>query len=89
MALEKPVEQSNGAVATYHRILRGIVDFTSGKTVVEFASYLDKAARDANRHPLTGGSVTFDEMPTFNGDPRPWAYALLKQRQEWADAKDV
>lgn len=89
MALEKPVEQPSGTVAAYHRILRGIVDFTTGKTTVEFASYVDKAARDADKQPITGGSVTFDEMPTFSGDPRPWAYALLKQRPEWAEAKDA
>ena len=89
MALEKYIEQLTGATATYHRILRGTVDFATGMTTLEFASYLDAAARQDGKAPLAGGSVTVSELPAFDGDPRPWAYTLLKQRPEWADARDV
>jgi len=89
MAFEKTIEQPTGVAATYHRILRGTVDFTTGRTTVDFVSYVDRTAREADKQPVSGGSVTFDEMPSFDGDPRPWAYDLLKRRPEWADAKDV
>lgn len=89
MALSKSVPQPTGIACTYHRILRGIVDFTNGHTTVEAASYVSKEARDAGAAPITGFSTTFEQMPTFTGDPRPWAYDLLKQRPEWADATDV
>ena len=89
MAILKTLEQPNGTVATYHRIIRGTVDFTTGYTTIEWESYLDKAARDAGKRPITAGSVIFESMPSWSGDPRLWAYAELKARPEWIDAQDA
>jgi hypothetical protein len=89
MALAKTFDQPTGVATSYHRVVRGIVDFVTGATTLEVASYLSADARTAGKLPIGGSSLTVPTMPDFNGDPRPWAYAQLKQRPEWADATDV
>lgn len=89
MALLKSMLQPTGVAATYHRITQGTVDFTTGKTALAMESYVDAAARQAGCSPIAAYSLTLDTMPSFNGDPRPWAYAQFKARPEWADAQDV
>lgn len=89
MALEKTIEQSTGVSATYHRILRGIADFTTGNTVLEIGSYLNAEARQAGRDPIMQWSTTVYGMPGFSEDPRGWAYTGMKSVLEWSDAKDV
>lgn len=89
MALQKTVAQPSGVSASYHKIETGVVDFVALKTTVHGASYLDEAARQSGAEPLSRFSTTFDELPTFQGDPRQWAYDLLKQRAEWQGATDV
>jgi hypothetical protein len=89
MALAKSIDQPTGVAVSYHRVVRGIVDFVTGATTLEVASYLDAAARTAGKTPIGESSLTIPSMPDFNGDPRPWAYAQLKARPEWAGATDV
>lgn len=89
MALSLTFEDETGVARTYHRITRGIVDFTTGHTTLEIASYLSADARNSGKMPVGGSSVTIEAMPDFNGDPRPWAYAAVKARPEWSGATDV
>lgn len=89
MALQKDVEQPTGVVASYHRIIVGLLDFNTGQTTLDVATYLDAAARLAGNQPVARWSFKFNAMPDFNGDPRPWAYTILKTRPEFSDAKYV
>lgn len=89
MALEKTVEQPNGTAANYHKVLRGTVDFVTGNTVLEIASYLSAEARQAGKQPISSMTTTIYMMPSFTGDPRPWAYEELKKQSEWEGSKDV
>lgn len=88
MALQKSVEQPNGAVATYHKVVTGTIDFTVYSTTIVLASYLNSDARKAGKEPLATSIAVFDAVPTFNGDPRIWAYDQLKANG-WGDSTDV
>lgn len=89
MALQINFELPSGVAQTYHRVTRGIVDFTTGHTTLEVASYLSADARTNGKSPTGGMSITVEAMPTWDGDPRPWAYAQLKARPEFSGATDV
>lgn len=89
MALQVNFELPTGVSQTYHRITRGTVDFTTGKTVLDIESYVSAEARAAGKRPTGGMSVTIPALPAFNGDPRPWAYEQLKTRPEFSGATDI
>lgn len=89
MALQINFELPSGISETYHRISTGTVDFNTGKTTLNIESYLSAEARNAGKSPVGGMSITVDAMPSFNGDPRPWAYDQLKARPEFSGASDV
>lgn len=89
MALQINFQLPSGVDQTYHRITRGTVDFTTGSTTFVIESYFNAAAREAGKAPTGGMTVTIPDMPDFKGDPRPWAYAQLKERPEFSGAIDV
>ena len=89
MALSKSIPQPTGVAATYHRIVRGSLDFATGWTTLDVASYVDKAARDANKLAISNSVTVIEAMPPFNGDPRDWAYSQLKAVGGWTDAVDA
>lgn len=89
MALQINFELPSGVTQSYHRIRSGTVDFSTGATTLQIDSFISAEARAAGKLPIGGMSVTLPVVPTFDGDPRPWAYAKLKERPEFSGATDV
>lgn len=89
MALQINFELPSGITQSYHRIRSGTVDFVTGSTTFNIESFISADARTAGKSPTGGMSVTIPATPSFNGDPRPWAYDQLKARPEFSGATDV
>lgn len=89
MALSKSIDTPTGVAATYHRITQASVAFPDGPTVLLLESYLDASARASGKQPLQSSTLTVEGMPTWSGDPRPWAYAQFVAREEWAGAETI
>ena len=89
MALQKAIPLPTGVDATYHRIVSAVADFERNQTTLNMQSYVSAQARLDGKSPVSSCSLTIEGMPNFDGDPRPWAYAQFKARDEWHGATDV
>lgn len=89
MALAMSLQLSSGVEATYHRIITATADFDRNETTLNMQSFLSELSRREGKAPLSACSLTVSGMPSFEGDPRPWAYAQFKAWPEWAGAVDV
>lgn len=62
MALSKRIEQGNGVVTNYHRVV-SVTNVTNEQTVVEVASYTSKAMRAKEKAELQAAREATDEQP--------------------------
>jgi hypothetical protein len=86
MALEIKIETAFGVDAMYHRLVEVHYDFRTkaGNTVL--ACYKDKAARTADKAPLTNYSVVLNDVVDLNAEN---VYNAIKLDENFAKAKDV
>ena len=95
MALFKTIEQDNGVILNYHRIV-SINKITNRNVVVEIAGYTSKEKRDEEIRKQFSGqeyniyidttymSVDYDETSTI----KDW-YDYLKTTDKYKDAQDA
>lgn len=100
MALKLNRPTGFGINADYHRIERFEVNLLDRTVLVWIASYLNRAARDAEKRPIISDGIELSAGRTANGLDGPiitaagsvtaaGLYDALKQRAGWADAIDV
>ena len=86
MALEIKIETAFGVDAMYHRLVEVQYDFRVGKGIAQLACYKDKAARTADKAPLTNYSVALNDMVDIDANS---VYTAIKLDETFAKAKDV
>ena len=86
MALEIKLETVFGVDATYHRLIEVNYQFRVKSGVAVLASYKDKAARDAEKAPLTNYSVVLNNVVDLDANN---IYLAVKLDEKFADAEDV
>ncbi len=86
MALEIKIETAFGVDAMYHRLVEVHYDFRVGKGNAQLACYKDKAARQADKAPLTNYSVVLNDVVDLNAEN---VYKAIKIDENFAKAKDV
>lgn len=86
MALEIKIETAFGVDATYHRLVEVNYQFRIKSGVAVLACYKDKAARDANKAPLTNYSVVLNDVLDLDAEN---IYNAVKLDEKFATAIDV
>lgn len=99
MALLKTIELNTGVTVTYHRVLRGLVDYEFRAAQIVVGTYLTQQAREDGKQPVYTREYHFsDDAPeeenrafpfTDTESPRFEAYTALKALPDFADATDV
>lgn len=86
MALEIKLETAFGVDAMYHRLVEVNYQFRAKSGVAVLACYKDKAARDAEKAPLTNYSVVLNDVVDLDAEN---IYTAIKLNEKFADAEDV
>jgi len=86
MALEIKIETAFGVDALYHKLVEVQYDFRAGKGIAQLACYKDKAARQAEKAPLTNYSVALSDVADLDAEN---VYKAIKLDENFAKAKDV
>ena len=86
MALEIKLETVFGVDATYHRLIEVNYQFRVKSGVAVLACYKDKAARTADKAPLTNYSVVLNDVLDLDAVN---IYTAIKLDEKFADAEDV
>lgn len=86
MALEIKIETAFGVDATYHRLVEVHYDFRTKLGNAVLACYKDKAARTAEKAPLTNYSVVLNDVVDLDAES---IYTAIKLDEKFADAEDV
>jgi hypothetical protein len=86
MALEIKIETVFGVDATYHKLIEVHYDFRTKLGNAVLACYKDKAARTADKAPLTNYSVALADMVDMDANS---VYTAIKLDETFAKAKDV
>ena len=86
MALELKLETVFGVDATYHRLTEVHYDFRTKLGNAVLACYKDKAARTADKAPLTNYSVALNDVLDLDAEN---VYKAIKLDENFAKAKDV
>ena len=86
MALEIKLETVFGVDAMYHRLVEVHYDFRIKAGNAVLACYKDKAARQADKAPLTNYSVALADMVDMDANS---VYTAIKLNETFAKAKDV
>jgi hypothetical protein len=86
MALEIKLETAFGVDTLYHKLVEVQYDFRAGKGIAQLACYKDKAARQAEKAPLTNYSVALADMVDMDANS---VYTAIKLDETFAKAKDV
>ena len=86
MALEIKIETVFGVDAMYHRLIEVNYQFRVKSGVAVLACYKDKAARDAEKAPLTNYSVVLNDVVDLDAEN---IYNAIKLDEKFADAEDV
>jgi hypothetical protein len=100
MALSKKIEEKNGVITNYHRIV-SINQIVNNQTVIEVASYTDKSKREEEQqaYKTAKETGTFPEMNVFidtkfinkeyaEEESVESAYDYIKTLDEFKGAKD-
>jgi len=99
MALQKSVEQNNGIIVTYHRVIQIYINQVSKNVSITVGSYLSKEIRDVNKSPVINKnyileSSDFDTyftdsvLLTADKSSVKQAYLYLKTLNEFSNAID-
>ena len=86
MALEIKLETVFGVDAMYHRLVEVHYDFRTKAGNAVLACYKDKAARTADKAPLTNYSVVLNNVVDLDAEN---IYTAIKLDEKFADAEDV
>jgi hypothetical protein len=86
MALEIKIETAFGVDAMYHRLVEVHYDFRTKAGNAVLACYKDKAARTADKAPLTNYSVVLNNVADLDANS---VYTAIKLDETFAKAKDV
>lgn len=86
MALLKTELLYNGETVSYHRIAEYTIDQATGDTTAVLCSFRDQEHRNTHQAPLVKRSYGVTRV---GGDLASEAYASIKSRPEWAEAKDA
>ena len=86
MALEIKLETAFGVDATYHRLVEVHYDFRTKLGNAVLACYKDKAARTAEKAPLTNYSVVLNDVADLDAEN---VYKAIKLDENFTKAKDV
>ena len=86
MALEIKIETAFGVDAMYHRLVEVQYDFRTKVGNAVLACYKDKAARTADKAPLTNYSVALNDVADLDAEN---IYTAIKLDEKFATAKDV
>ena len=86
MALEIKLETAFGVDAMYHRLVEVHYDFRTKVGNAVLACYKDKAARTAEKAPLTNYSVALNDVADLDAEN---IYTAIKLDTKFATAKDV
>lgn len=86
MALEIKIETVFGVDATYHKLIEVHYDFRTKVGNAVLACYKDKAARTAEKAPLTNYSVALNDVADLDANN---IYLAVKLDEKFATAKDV
>lgn len=86
MALEIKLETVFGVDATYHKLIEVHYDFRTKVGIATLACYKDKAARTAEKAPLTNYSVALNDVVDLDANN---IYLAVKLDEKFATAKDV
>ena len=86
MALEIKIETAFGVDAMYHRLVEVHYDFRTKAGNAVLACYKDKAARTADKAPLTNYSVALNDVVDLDAEN---IYTAVKLDEKFATAKDV
>ncbi|MFN8996562.1 MAG: hypothetical protein ACK5X3_23265 [Pseudomonadota bacterium] len=86
MALEIKIETVFGVDAMYHRLVEVHYDFRIKTGNAVLACYKDKAARTADKAPLTNYSVALNDVVDLDAEN---IYTAIKLDKKFADAEDV
>ena len=86
MALEIKIETVFGVDAMYHRLVEVHYDFRTKVGNAVLACYKDKAARTADKAPLTNYSVVLNNVVDLDAEN---IYTAVKLDEKFATAKDV
>lgn len=86
MALEIKIETAFGVDAMYHRLTEVHYDFRTKAGNAVLACYKDKAARTADKAPLTNYSVVLNDVADLDAEN---IYTAVKLDEKFATAKDV
>lgn len=86
MALEIKIETVFGVDATYHKLIEVHYDFRTKLGNAVLACYKDKAARTAEKAPLTNYSVVLNDVLDLDAEN---VYKAIKLDDNFAKAKDV
>jgi hypothetical protein len=86
MALEIKIETAFGVDATYHRLIEVNYQFRFKSGVAVLACYKDKAARTAEKAPLTNYSVVLNDVADLDAEN---VYKAIKLDENFSKAKDV
>jgi hypothetical protein len=86
MALEIKIETAFGVDAMYHRLVEVHYDFRTKLGNAVLACYKDKAARTAEKAPLTNYSVVLNDVVDLDAEN---IYTAVKLDEKFADAEDV
>ena len=86
MALEIKLETVFGVDAMYHRLVEVNYQFRVKSGVAVLACYKDKAARTADKAPLTNYSVVLNDVVDLDAEN---IYNAIKLNKNFADAEDV
>lgn len=92
MALSLSIPTEFGVAATYHRIGAVQINWLDRGVTVTLFSYIDEAAREANKQPLGTVQVQLTNADVNVDDDeltRNVLYAKIKQRSEWNAAADA
>ena len=86
MALEIKIETAFGVDATYHKLIEVHYDFRTKAGNAVLACYKDKAARTADKAPLTNYSVVLNDVADLDAEN---VYNAIKLDENFSKAKDV
>ena len=86
MALEIKIETAFGVDAMYHRLVEVRYDFRTKTGNAVLACYKDKAARTAEKAPLTNYSVTLNGVVDLDAEN---IYNAIKLDEHFAKAENV
>ncbi|CAB4133500.1 hypothetical protein UFOVP250_212 [uncultured Caudovirales phage] len=88
MALLKSIPTDFGIPAEYWNIGAVQEDFKGKGTEVTFYGYASEEARESGAQPLSAGKVQIAGDEYVAGADRQALYAIIKQKPEFAGAKD-